>query len=305
MRIRCAFLNCYNLFEPGTVDRGPVDEAALDAKIADLGDTLRAFRSAHVIGLCEIGTRGLAERVVARSSRKRYDVVWADPPRRNSTGLALAVRTDIGTIVRIATAPSARERPKWLAVLGTFGPRPGTPMWVVVNHWASKLGGPDREPERTASAGEVADFIAVESRSVESIILMGDFNAEPWEAPLQGAAAEGVTGGPVNRLVAMRERAAVIRGGWRTRVRMYGACWRLVGEPLPAERERTGDAPTRPLGTFRAKDSDPWQMLDQVLVSGRMLRGGSISLREGSIRLAPARNQASDHCALAFELELG
>jgi hypothetical protein len=74
---------------------------------------------------------------------------------------------------------------------------------------------------------------------------------------------------------------------------------------LPAERERTGDAPTRPLGTFRAKDSDPWQMLDQVLVSGRMLRGGPISLREGSIRLAPARNQTSDHCALAFELELG
>src|SRR5690606_20982949 len=97
MELRCAFLNCANLFpvgaNPGRFDG---DAAALEAKINALAATLRGFfqplgHGPDIVGLCEVADLELAVRLADAISPETYEVVWSGVPAAHlgdQTGLA-------------------------------------------------------------------------------------------------------------------------------------------------------------------------------------------------------------------------
>ena len=93
-RIRCAFLNCHNLFPVGAAGRGPADAQALTQLISDLSLTLQnlfAPELPHLIGLCEVGSLDLLRQLSRGVGPNRFQEFWSDQPRADQTGVALLV----------------------------------------------------------------------------------------------------------------------------------------------------------------------------------------------------------------------
>jgi hypothetical protein len=99
---------------------------------------------------------------------------------------------------------------------------------------------------------------------------MGDFNAEPYEAPFSETA-----------LRAVRFFSTAL---WTcaTPRYLYNTAWRHLPEPdlwETVEANPETYKPSRPRTSF----DRPPKLYDQLLVSGRALRGGPITLIEGTV----------------------
>jgi hypothetical protein len=191
MKLYCAFLNCYNLFDYAkgrAIGRGPQTTAQLQGKLADLTDTVRSVfpnRIPDILGLCEVGERRIG-RMLGNGICARYLDEWAgDPTSQGGTSQMLLYDRSVlrRTPTPIRCHPGS-SRPFWIAAELQF--RGGTKgvFWIGVNHWKSNIYQHvlAADEARKIIARELADFFLSSARTTsEAMILMGDFNCEPGD----------------------------------------------------------------------------------------------------------------------------
>ena len=174
-------------------------------------------------------------------------------------------------LLREATEPTwvssyhARQRVR-AGLVTTFDVSDGrAPLTLAVAHWRSDArnhaDGSDRrskaaESLRVAIAAQVRDF----GGDAAPVLVLGDFNAEPFDPPF-GAG-----------LPAARFRDVVRR--FRSRapddLLFYNAAWRWLGEREPWDG---AERPASIAGTYRTDKNEPtaWRTFDQVLGSPALL----------------------------------
>lgn len=127
--------------------------------------------------------------------------------------------------------------------------------------------GSDDAADRKDSARWLGDLLS--TTHLSCAVVMGDFNAEPYESPFNQ------TG-----LRAVRFFSTTL---WSqaTPAYLYNTAWRFLPEPDYWESaSQPGYRVPRPRGSF---DSSPPVIFDQIMVSGRALRNGPITLVEDSV----------------------
>jgi Endonuclease/Exonuclease/phosphatase family len=276
--LRVAFWNLQNLFAPGTQKKGPSTDDELDAKLDVIAEVLNGLfdgAGPDLIGFAEIHTAPVLERLQQRL-RGPYHRLFERCYDRNWTGLAALARIDrFATLERVdAYRPYEMAMPRYLiARCSLEGVE--EPILLVVNHWRSRVvsaGGDAAAParDRLKTAKALGRWLA-RSEDDTCVIVVGDFNAEPFDEIF------GDVGLP-----SLRHFSARL---WRGPAPscLYNTAWRFLPEPDPWETvEASGAAyqAGRPRTTFNA--SSP-VIFDQLLVSGRALSGGPITLKEASI----------------------
>lgn len=128
---------------------------------------------------------------------------------------------------------------------------------IFVVHWPS-----DRWPKGRDIRAAIAHKLRQEIDKIqanpqaEPVVLMGDFNEEPFDSGVDAA------------LCGERARRTVVPGGGR----LYNPFWRRLGEPEALDRKSNEQNPP---GTYRwgtGKDA-LWKTVDQILVSHGLLDG--------------------------------
>jgi endonuclease/exonuclease/phosphatase family metal-dependent hydrolase len=271
--LKVAFWNVQNLFEPGIVSRGPQSRAELDAKLDVLADEIDSFFGGDgpdVLGLAEVHTETVLLDLLGRL-RHLDHYVWEDGTH-DQTGLALLVRSDRFANLRIAEVyrKTFASRPRYIVVRCELqGVQEA--FSIVVNHWKSRMpASTSHELDRQETADELGDYLA--NRSPETcIVVLGDFNAEPFESPFGEL-----------RLRAKRTFSnALWTGG--TPAYLYNNAWRLLREPdFWEDASAAGYQEPSPKTTH--SDSGVY-VFDHLLVSGRALRNGPLTLLEKTVLL--------------------
>jgi hypothetical protein len=316
MEFRAAFLNCKLLFEVGQhADHSLKTDAALQEKVRGLASALRrAFWPdlPDLIGFCEIGAEGLAWDVVSAVAPGKYSLLWQEPPAPSNplkpyTGLTLGYDTRVFEIEEQAAGeltPGEDHRYHWLAVrvrLRLAGPDVRT-FWTVINHWPSDFGsGATRGSWPRAMVSKMlSEFMARRlAKGYPAVLMMGDFNCEPFDAPMTGELLSG------ERIVSVREQRRVLNP--RTGLlHLYNPMWRALGESIPVEQLLTGTVPHRPPGTYvsltaKGAAAAVWRCWDHVLVNRELLMGDPAAIIEDSLVISPTRPGASDHCAVGVK----
>lgn len=265
------------MFPPGTVERGPKSRLELDAKTEILASVIGRFfdnRGPDLMGFAEAGNRNILDGIVRRLS-PGYVVLWEPCARYNQSGLGVIWRPElISDLSRVdGECPSMLARPRTL-VSDVRLRQTGHRFLFCVVHWKSRLQNPRGTPfsdaeERMNSARWLADLLGSHDRG-NSTILIGDFNAEPIESPFFGAG-----------LRASRHFGRAIWGGTAS-THLYNTAWRFLCEPDYWENTQIeGFREKRPKTSFGRSEK---LILDQLLVSGRLLKNGPLRLREASIR---------------------
>jgi endonuclease/exonuclease/phosphatase family metal-dependent hydrolase len=301
---RVASLNCYNLFAVGVHrNRGPRTPQSLTSKINLLAATLKDASNGAVpdiVGLCEVGAEAIGKRLAETLSPGFYQTLWSGTTDPSQTGLMICYNPNVVQHTAIAddsTTRGAGQRCKWFAVELQLRIGSRARFWLVLNHWKSQMGGEAQTGiSRSNSAREVgAFFLGTARRSSEAMLLIGDFNCEPGADSFKK---------PANQLRAIRERAIVLRDRNRLAY-FYNPMWRLHGEADDYEAtQKSGYKPPRPPGTYCPIDqSVGWLVLDQIMVSKRLLMGGPVRILESSLRIVKAHARCSDHCALVVQFE--
>ncbi len=273
-QLRVAFWNVENLFAAGAVDRGPQTEDELHAKLGVLGDTIDSFFDGHgpdLLGLAEVGTLVLVDRLLEHLEGE-YLRVWEAPSRPDETGIALCGRRGIVSDIQLlhAQRPVLQARPRWLACRCALHGAVN-PFIVVVAHWKSDRPAGLISPryDRLESAQTLAEFLS-QREDTPCALAIGDFNVRPTEAPFADAGLGG------------HQHFNSVFTTMSTPRLLYNTAWRFVCEPDYYEDTLRPDyREPRPKTSFGEKAHDA--ILDQLLVSGRALRGGPLSLRESTV----------------------
>ena len=271
--LKVAFWNVQNLFEPGIGSRRPQSQAELDQKLDVLGGVIKAFfdRWPDVLGLAEINTKRIFLDLVRRLSGS-YFHVWEDPGTSDQTGLGLIARESrfVDLTLLKTQRPSVAARPRSIIVRCELLGSP-EPFLVVVNHWKSRLGPPSIHiADRLQTADWLGDYLANASKET-CVLVLGDFNAEPFEPPFSE--------------LRLRGRRTFSNPLWSnsTPAYLYNTAWKMMTEPECWEvASQPGYVESRPKTT--CGDSGV-NVFDHLLVSGRALRNGPLTLQENTLTL--------------------
>ena len=271
MDLRVAFWNVYNLFPVGVVERGPQTEEELNAKLDALADCANGFFDGHgpdVLGLAEVATEELLRALLSRL-QGTFQYLWASPGSSARTGIAFAYREGCLTGVTETGRFGNPQRP-WLlhveAEVSNSTNADPTASFVVA-HWKSRMGDPSGGTpslERCEAADWLRDQLDASGRG-RSAVVMGDLNADPFETPFHAS-----------HLNTTRLFSSAIRSA-----RLYATAWKLFPEPQSVEEYNSPDF--RLARPVTSHDGDR-VLFDQLLVGGGALRGGSLLLREQSVR---------------------
>lgn len=147
------------------------------------------------------------------------------------------------------------------------------PLHVFVSHWPSRLWLQRNSAKRGTLGRRLREAIeAVKSRSSAptQIVLLGDYNDEPFDEPLAG------------HLLATRDRGLVKR----VDSVLYNPFWRHLGERephVPGMDSKDG------CGTchYGAGDDTKWNTFDQIMVSSALLTGDDWQLDERFTSVVP------------------
>lgn len=150
---------------------------------------------------------------------------------------------------------------------------------VALAHWRADMGDiADAAARRSRAAQGLRDAISKQmddSSSTPHVLVMGDFNTEPFHDELR-------TDLPTARARdVVREHSRVEK---TNDLLLYNPCWRLLGE----QRPWTGSMIPSFAGSYRTQTrSRPsaWRTFDQILVSGSLLGTRGWVLREDQLRL--------------------
>ncbi len=150
-----------------------------------------------------------------------------------------------------------------------FIPSSQSSVHVLVSHWPSRVLGINT-PKREDLGVELRNAVDnIREVVVEpAIILLGDYNDEPFDASL------------AQRLLATRDRE-LARSSTNF---LYNPFWRHLGESHPY----ASDKQTKSFGGTCFCDSDPrthWRTIDQIMFSSSFLRPGGWQLNERETRI--------------------
>jgi endonuclease/exonuclease/phosphatase family metal-dependent hydrolase len=183
-------------------------------------------------------------------------------------------KIDVGFIYRKsvlsdpkAVAYNVRKRyPTRNILVVTFKVKNGSILKVIGNHWPSRSSGQyESEPFRIMVAENCAWLVdkCYQKDAKANIIVMGDFNDEPFNRSIQ------------EYLFAIRNRDRVQarKNSTKSRPYLYNLTWSLMDGTTP--------------GTYYfGKNPAGWNMLDQIMVSKGILVGNSgLEVDEKSIKI--------------------
>jgi endonuclease/exonuclease/phosphatase family metal-dependent hydrolase len=284
-RLRVAFWNVENLFEPGTHHpgpagmpggRGPQTQNELDSKISQLANCINAFFSdsgPDLLGLAEVHTERILQGLKDKLNGE-YHMIWEPAGGSGETGLAVLGRWPaVSELTKVDIyRPSVLARPRSMIVRCRFA-AVTEPVLFVVNHWKSRMVkgvgpfAPNRDREQTANW--LGDWLS-RSSDETCVIVVGDFNADPFETPFNEF-----------RLRSARHFSTVARSG-STPAYLYNTAWKFLTEPLTWGKDLPGNVGMREYRPKRTHVSGNY-VWDQLMVSGRAMKNGPIMLREESV----------------------
>ncbi len=245
------------------------DDTLLTKKVDQLATIVNKMneeKGPDLLGICEVENRNVLDRLkekIDSVGRRNYDVIHADT--QDERGIDVAFLYDktkfevepdkvfFHTIVkRVATREIVQVNFKSKAT--------GNRLVLVGNHWPSRMGGQlESEPFRLI-AGETLAYFNQRIQEVHgketSIIIMGDFNDEPFNRSI----IEHALGTP--------DKDKVM--GAKTAPRLYNLMWSFA---------------VKARGTFYF---DGFNLLDQIMVSKGMLNS------EGKFGIDPNSPQILD-----------
>lgn len=156
--------------------------------ISQLGDE----DGPEVLGLCEIENRRVVEDLINTASLKDkgYGIVHFNSPDRRGIDVGLIYKK---AVFSPTTSRSLRitfpGKPDLLSrdILMVSGTLKGEKITFFVNHWPSRRGGEESASSRAAAAQTARTVIdsLLKANPNERLILMGDFNDEPWDVSIQ------------------------------------------------------------------------------------------------------------------------
>ncbi|MGH7140164.1 MAG: endonuclease/exonuclease/phosphatase family protein, partial [Pirellulales bacterium] len=236
-----------------------------------------------LLGLAEISTRSLLDELAAKLPGK-YLKVWEPPAKATQTGLALLGRDNVFAQLQPVAVqrPPGLARPRCLVVhcelIGKL-----EPVLVAVNHWKSRMpaeasGQLHDADDRRESARWLGDLLA-NSQPGTAAVVLGDFNAEPWEPPFNEVGLRSV------RFFSTALYASA------TPAYLYNTAWRFMTEPDFWEEARLPHYQEPRPKTSHGKGA--WLIYDQLLVSAGALRTGPIELVEKSVQYHCQNNLTS------------
>ena len=272
--LHVAFWNVQNLFEPDTVDRGPQSQQELNSKLEVIANVVNSFfqgSGPDVLGLAEVHTERILLELMDRLDED-YIHCWENPGSPTQTGLGLIARrnrfVDLETLA--VQRPSIAARPRSMIVRCQLQGSP-EPVLVVVNHWKSNLGSPDlNNADRLETADWLGEYLANDATE-PCVLVIGDFNAEPYEPPFGE--------------LRLRGRRTFSNALWSnaTPAYLYNTAWKFLTEPADWETASQPDyKEPRPKTTHGDSGA---HIYDHLLVSGRALKNGPITLRESTLHL--------------------
>ncbi len=299
--IKAAFWNLQNLFDitvselatdlEFTPEEGWTKEA-MEAKIANLAEVIKLMHGGtgpDLLGLAEIENHSLAEKLVAATGRADLKVVYADSPdlRGIDTGLIYSstvfkkpLKGAIKSHSLYLRHPTRDIFEVELEVKAT-----GQKLIVLVNHWPSRSQGKfETEPLRIATAercGGVVDahlrfnraeFFelpdtaasrkAIIDRWNRNVLLMGDFNDEPFDRSVLDAlqATRDLDRMEEDVKIPAGKNKPAAAGYLGRQAHLYNCMWPHLG------RADEGSY-------FFAGATNTFSVLDQIIVSRGLLYG--------------------------------
>lgn len=273
--IRVAFWNLENLFDQEDAVRDPIlaktlrrelagwTAAIRDAKIGQLAKIIRSMfggEGPDLLGVAEVENEAVLQLLgnELNIAGRDYRVLGHDSP--DARGIDVSFLFDANTLT--ASNPQHQVVVKRTATRDVFWAdftvQPtGSSFTAVANHWPSRSAGQyESEPFRLLT-GETVSFVLDELLDDEKpILLMGDFNDEPFNRSMQ------------EYLLGTRDRESVASA--RSAPRVWNLMWPMMSDTNP--------------GTHRFRST--WNMLDQFLVSrGMLLEASDVNLVSGSVEI--------------------
>jgi predicted extracellular nuclease len=272
--LKIAWYNLENLFEPlqhpelkeeWTPEHYKNKVKNLASVISELHDPL----GPDLLGICEVQSE----------SEEVIQDILNELPNGNEYAIVHhrskdIRKIDVGFIYRKSVlsdpkpvAYNVRKRyPTRDILVVTFQVTNGSTLHVIGNHWPSRTGGQyESEPFRIMVAENCAWIVDqfYQSNANTNIIVMGDFNDEPFNRSIQ------------EYLFAIRNRDRVQarKNSSKSRPYLYNLTWSLMDETTP--------------GTYYySKNPAGWNMLDQIMVSKGILAGNNgLEVDEKSIKI--------------------
>lgn len=175
-------------------------EAVLQRKIHNLCSVLKQLnqgRGPDILGLCEIENEAVVRRLMDRLEQevgRNYNILHKDTSDQRGIDIAIVYDQDMyrsdGRMFSLEIMKRAATRDLFQIQLTTLK---GNELVLIGNHWPSRLGGKyESEPYRMM-VGETLCYwierihqIKKESQNIDhpSIIVMGDFNDDPYDRSL-------------------------------------------------------------------------------------------------------------------------
>ncbi|AFM03537.1 putative extracellular nuclease [Bernardetia litoralis DSM 6794] len=199
-----AFYNVENLFDteddPNTYDEAftPTGKQKWTTKryqdkiekLAKVISTIGDEDGAEIIGVCEVENEKVVKDLVNNPLLKKhgYKYVHYDSPDERGIDVALLYKESVFEVTSSKNYEAKlADNDKTRDVLLVSGKLEGEEINFIVNHWSSRGGGEEKSrPKRMVSAlvaRQIVDDLEAKNPNAK-IILMGDFNDEPFNKSL-------------------------------------------------------------------------------------------------------------------------
>jgi hypothetical protein len=275
--LNIAWWNLENLFDSANTNRSEAlanrlrnelvgwSDSVRDRKLDQLASVIRQMfggAGPDLLGVCEIENERILRLLVQRLNLpgRSYRVVGHASPDARGIDVSFVVDRNVFTVDhtdhQVVVKRSATRDIFWVELVEQST---GAVFVVVGNHWPSRSAGRyESEPFRMLT-GETVSFVvdglfdAFDVGDNLPVIVMGDFNDEPFDRSMQ------------EYLLGSRDAGRVRRA---RSPRLLNLMWPLM----------SGNNP----GTYRF--GSEWNMLDQFLVTKGMLRNDSlVRIRSGTV----------------------
>jgi len=270
--LKIAWYNLENLFEPfqhpelkeeWTQEHYQNKVKNLASVISELYDPLRP----DLLGICEVQSEKVIKGILNELPYgNEYGIVHHDSPDIRKIDIGFVYRKSVLSNPEAVAYNVRKCYPTRDILVVTFQVNNGSILHVIGNHWPSRSSGQyESEPFRIMVAENCAwvvdQFYQLDADA--NIIVMGDFNDEPFNRSIQ------------EYLFAIRNRARVQtrKNSTKSRPYLYNLTWSLMDEITP--------------GTYYySKSPAGWNMLDQIMVSkGILVDNKGLEVDEKSINI--------------------
>ncbi|HKB17333.1 MAG TPA: endonuclease/exonuclease/phosphatase family protein [Planctomycetota bacterium] len=274
--VTVAFWNVENLFDAEDDPRNPGDDEFLPGngwteeryhrKLGHLAEVIAGL-DPNLLGLAEVENRRVLEDLVRQPplGKRGWKIAHRESPDSRGIDVALLYRepfaiADEKADVRLHEIALEKPTRGVLEAKVRAGERE---LFVLVNHWPSRIGGAEATRDLRKKAAEVCRRIVCERVDAcapgrwADLLLMGDLNDDPQDAAVSGT------------LGATFEKTVLFGGAQTARYALFNPMFRFVGEGKP--------------GTlyFRGKPN----VFDQLVVSRGLLESEGFSLDETSVEI--------------------